>query len=176
MGLVVLAELTAIGGGVIRDLVIRAVPPAALASPTYIGVAFLAAVLTFFFHTPLDRLERSLLVFNAAGLALYCVVGTSKALAFDIGPLPAVAVGMTTAVGGGILRDLLAGETPMVFRRDSQLYAVPAFIGALIVVASHFLHAYDATAAAAAVVTAFGLRILALSRNWRALLWCERFR
>ena len=125
-------------------------------------------MLTFFFHRPLERLARPVMVFDAAGLALYCVAGTSKALAYGIGPLPAIALGVTTAVGGGILRDLLAGETPAVLRRDSELYAVPALVGALIVVATHSLHAYDAPAAGIAVGTAFGLRILALWRNWRA--------
>jgi uncharacterized membrane protein YeiH len=168
VGLVVLAELTAIGGGIMRDVVIGAVPPAALASASYVAIAFGAAVLTFFFHRPLEWLARPVLFFDAAGLALYCVAGTSKALAYGIGPLPAIALGVTTAVGGGVLRDLLAGETPTVLRRDSELYAVPAFVGALIVVATHSQHIYDAPAAGAAVGTAFGLRILALWRNWRA--------
>jgi uncharacterized membrane protein YeiH len=168
VGLVVLAELTAIGGGVMRDLVIGAVPPAALASASYLVIAFVAALLTFFFHRAVDRLARPVMVFDAAGLALYSVAGTSKAIAFGLGPLPAVAVGVTTAVGGGILRDLLAGETPMVLRRDSELYAIPAIVGALVVVATHLVHAYDAPAATAAVGAAFGLRVLALWRNWRA--------
>jgi uncharacterized membrane protein YeiH len=168
VGLVVLAELTAIGGGVIRDLVLGATPPAAFVSPNYIVVAFAAAVLTFFFHGPLHRLARLVLVFDAAGLALYSVVGTSLALTRGLGPLPAIALGVTTAVGGGVLRDLLAGETPMVLRRDSELYAIPALLGAVIVVGSHGLNVYDAIAAVVAVATAFGLRILALWRNWRA--------
>ncbi len=168
VGLVILAAITAIGGGVIRDLLLGSVPPLAFRTPTYLVVALAAAAVTFVAAPQLERLAPAVLVFDAAGLALFCVVGTAKALSFGLGPLPAIGVGITTGIGGGILRDILAGDVPVVVRRDSELYAVPAALACVIVVATAYAHRYGTAAAAAAVLAAFALRMLAVWRHWRA--------
>jgi uncharacterized membrane protein YeiH len=168
VGLVVLAEVTALGGGVIRDVVIGAHPPVAFERIEYVLVPLGVALLVFFAHAQLERLAAPVLVFDAAGLALYSVAGTAKALAFGLGAVAAVALGVVTAVGGGIIRDVVAHETPVVVRQDSTLYAIPAFLAACVVAATWSLDAYGPEAAAAAVVLAFALRVLALWRGWRA--------
>jgi uncharacterized membrane protein YeiH len=168
VGLMVLALITATGGGVIRDLLIGDVPPAALRNLAYLVLPLVAALAAFVAHPLLHRLRTPVLVFDAAGLALYCVAGTAKAQAFGVSPLPAAFLGVTTAIGGGILRDVLAGEIPAVLRRDSELHAIPACIGAAVAATAGALHVYGPLVAAVAVLLTFTLRILALWRNWLA--------
>lgn len=196
VGMIVLAEITAIGGGVIRDLILGAVPPAAFTDHvTFLiplgAVAILFIVYRFVVHRhrqdqstvePQRRawlqsaiarryrsqIQSAVLVFDAAGLAVFCVAGTAKALSYGLGPVEAVALGTLTAVGGGILRDVLANEQPAVLRAESELYAVPAMLGSTIVVVVHHLNLYGSLAAGCAAVFVFVLRIGALRYGWRA--------
>lgn len=168
VGLVILAEITAIGGGVVRDLVLGATPPAAFTRVEYLVVPLAAAAVAFFAHAEIERLRAPVLVFDAAGLALYAVAGTAKASAYGLGGIAAVAVGVVTAVGGGVLRDVLAKETPVVLRSDSTLYAIPAFLAAVLVAAARDTGVYGPGLAGAAVALAFVLRVLAIARGWRA--------
>src|SRR5438270_11808256 len=129
VGMAVLAGITAIGGGVIRDLVIGAVPPVAFTDAIYFLLPLLATALTFFAHVQMNRLNAAVLVFDAAGLAVFCISVTAKALNYGLGPVAAIALGVLTAVGGGLMRDVLAHEEPSVLREESELYALPAFLG-----------------------------------------------
>ncbi len=168
IGMLVLAEITALGGGVIRDLVIGAVPPVAFTDLGYLLAPMAATVLTFFAHPHIERIVAAVLVFNAAGLGLFCVTGTAKALAHGLGPAPAAALGVTTAIGGGILRDVLANDIPAVFRVDSEWYTIPAVLGAAIVVGAEHMRVYGPLAAGIAAAVAFVLRLIALRRGLRA--------
>lgn len=168
VGMIVLAEITAIGGGVLRDLVLGAVPPAAFTDHVSFLLPIAAAVLTFFTHARMNRIQAAVLVFDAAGLAVFCVTGAAKAVAYGIGPVESVALGALTAVGGGIMRDVLANEQPVVLRADSTLYAVPAVLGAAIVVLVEHLHRYDPAVAALAAALVFALRLGALRYGWHA--------
>jgi uncharacterized membrane protein YeiH len=167
-GVLVLAGATGLGGGFVRDVLIDATPPAALADWRYLVVPVAAGLLTFFWHPVIGRQERLVGVFDAFGLALFCVTGALKALAYGLGPLPAALMGMVTAIGGGMLRDLLAGRVPVVFR--GELYATPALAGAAVAVL------LDATALPLLVVAGAGAglclvwRLLAMWRNWSAPL------
>jgi uncharacterized membrane protein YeiH len=170
VGMTVLAEITAIGGGVLRDLVLGAVPPAAFTDHISFLIPLGATALTYFAHPQLNRIQSAVLVFDAAGLAVFCVAGTAKALAYGIGPIEAIALGAMTAVGGGIMRDVLANERPAVLRADSELYAVPAVLGSAIIVVVHAL-ALDpngALTASLAALFVFVLRMAALHYGWRA--------
>ncbi|MGY0058204.1 trimeric intracellular cation channel family protein [Streptomyces sp. LZ34] len=168
VGMAVLAEVTALGGGVFRDLVIGAVPPAAFTDLGYFLTPLVATVLVFFLHPEVERITAAVGVFDAAGLGLFCVTGTMKAYDHGLGLTFCAVLGMTTAIGGGVLRDLLAHEVPSVLRWDRDLYAVPAIVGATI--AALLIH-YDAltgaTSALAAAV-AFLVRLMALRFGWRA--------
>jgi uncharacterized membrane protein YeiH len=130
-GIVVLASVVGLAGGIIRDLLIGT-PPATFRDWRYLGVTAAAGVLCFFASPALARVPRSVLVFDAIGLGLFCVTGATKALDFGVGPLPAVLLGAITGVGGGMLRDVLLREVPSVLRSD--LYAVPALLGATVLV------------------------------------------
>ncbi|MCW2842236.1 MAG: hypothetical protein JWN22_152, partial [Nocardioides sp.] len=131
-GVLVLAGTTGLGGGFLRDVLIGATPPAALADWRYLIVPVAAGLLTFWFHPVLGRRERTVNVFDAFGLGLFCVTGALKALDYGLGPAPAALMGMVTGIGGGMARDVLASRVPTVFRGD--LYATPALAGAAIAV------------------------------------------
>jgi uncharacterized membrane protein YeiH len=130
-GVVVLAVVVGLAGGITRDLLIG-IPPQTFRDWRYLVVAGSAGLVTFVAHPVLKRLERPILVFDAAGLALFCVTGASTALDHQVGAVEAVVLGAITGVGGGALRDVLLSEIPVVLR--SGLYAIPALVGAAIVV------------------------------------------
>ncbi|MEO3824548.1 trimeric intracellular cation channel family protein [Actinomadura sp. B10D3] len=167
VGMVVLAEITALGGGIIRDLVIGAVPPAAFTDLGYVLVPLAASALVFFWHPQVTRLLPAVLLFDAAGLGLFCTTGTIKALDHGLSPIHAVLLGVVTAVGGGILRDVLSGQIPAVLY-DRQLYALPALLGAAVTAAADGAGLHGAAFAAGGAVLAFGLRVVAMRYGWRA--------
>lgn len=164
----VLGGVTGLGGGFVRDVLIGATPPAALADWRYLLVPVAAGLLTFFFHASVGRLERVVTIFDAFGLALFCVTGALKAVDYGLGPLPAALLGMVTGIGGGILRDVLAGRVPVIF--EGALYATPALVGALVAVLLDRTDLPLEVVAAAGFSTCLGFRLLALVRGWSAPL------
>ncbi|MFE9422747.1 trimeric intracellular cation channel family protein [Kitasatospora sp. NPDC006697] len=167
-GICVLAEVTALGGGVLRDELIGAVPPAAFTNLGYFITPLAAGLVVFFLHPEVERINRSIQTLDALGLGLFCVVGTAKAHDYGLGTVASIALGMLTAAGGGVIRDLLAQEVPALLRWDREIYAVPALVGSTIVallIAHGRLTTVTATSAA---MTAFVLRMLALKYGWRA--------
>jgi uncharacterized membrane protein YeiH len=165
-GVLVLAGTTGLGGGFLRDVLIGALPPAALADWRYLIVPVTAGLVTFWFHPAIGRRERVINVFDAAGLALFCVTGAVKALAFGLGPVPAALMGMLTGIGGGILRDILAGRVPIVLR--GELYATPALVGAAIAVVGTEMGLAVGVVAVPAALVCLLWRLLALRRGWKA--------
>ena len=164
----VLAGVTGLGGGFLRDVLIGATPPAALADWRYLLVPLAAGLLTFAFHPVLGRLERMVTVFDAFGLALFCVTGALKAVDYGLGPLPAALLGMVTGIGGGIIRDVLAGRVPVIF--EGVLYATPALAGAAVAVLLDRWELPLVVVAASGFSVCLGWRLLALVRGWRAPL------
>lgn len=136
-GILVLSFVAGTVGGITRDLLIGAVPPAALKNESYLLTTVIAGLLTFFFYKGIDRLRAPVLWFDAAGLSFFAVAGTEKALEFGLNPLMAALLGMVTGIGGGMVRDLLLIEIPQVLRSD--LYAVAALAGAAMVVLGQML-------------------------------------
>lgn len=167
VGIAILAVVTALGGGIVRDLMLGDTPPLAFTRWQYLVVALAAAAVTSVAHPWLGRSGKSLLVFDAAGLGLFCVAGTQKALDQGVLPVAAALLGVTTAVGGGVLRDVLAREIPALFRADSELYAVPALAGALVVGIASTFDASSPALGAGVAAAIFLVRVLALLRHWR---------
>lgn len=130
-GIVVLAVVVGIAGGITRDVLIG-VPPQAFRDSRFLVAGVAAGILTYLAHGLLHRLERPIVFFDAGGLALFCVTGASTGLAHHVGAAEAIVLGSITGVGGGVLRDVLLREVPVVLR--TGLYAVPALIGAAVVV------------------------------------------
>ena len=174
-GIAVLAEVTALGGGLFRDVVIGAVPSAAFTDLGYFLTPLLAALLVFFLHPHVERIQTGVNVFDAAGLGLFCVAGTAKAYDYGLNLTASVALGLATAVGGGVLRDVLANEVPSLLRWDRDLYAVPAIVGATMVVLFIRYDVLTPFTSGLAVVTAFVLRLLAMRFHARgARQWNRR--
>ncbi|MET1061167.1 MAG: trimeric intracellular cation channel family protein [Nocardioides sp.] len=165
-GVLVLAGTTGLGGGFLRDVLIGATPPAALADWRYLTVPVAAGLLTFWFHPTLGRMERSVNVFDAFGLALFCVTGTVKAAEYGLGPAPAALMGMVTGIGGGMARDVLAGRVPVIFR--GELYATPALAGAVVAAVLHEFGLPFWLIALAGGSLCLLWRLLAIRRDWRA--------
>jgi uncharacterized membrane protein YeiH len=168
VGIVALATVTGLGGGLLRDVLLGEAPPAALRDQRYLVAPVVAALVVAVGHRTIERVERPVLVFDAAGLGLFCVVGTAVALDRGLGVVASVLLGVITAVGGGVLRDVLAREVPSVFKADSALYAVPATLGALAVALVWSQDLFGAVTAALIASAVFGLRLLAMHFHWRA--------
>src|SRR3954465_12241370 len=132
-GVVVLSAVVGLAGGITRDLLIGT-PPATFRDWRYLAAAGAAGLVCFFARPALERIQRSVLVFDAVGLGLFCVTGSTKALDFGLGAVQAILLGAITGIGGGMLRDVLLREVPTVLRHD--LYAIPALLGAGVLVAA----------------------------------------
>jgi uncharacterized membrane protein YeiH len=163
-GVMVLAFAAGNAGGITRDLLIDAVPPAAVASWTYLGVSILAGFMTYFWFPLISRLSNPVLWFDAIGLAFFAVAGTQKALVYGLNPVMAALLGMLTGIGGGMLRDVLVTEVPTVLRAD--LYALAALAGSAVVAAGHVLHIQPIATAIVAGILCFGLRVMAIRYGW----------
>jgi uncharacterized membrane protein YeiH len=163
-GVLVLSFAAGNAGGISRDLLIGAVPPAAISDWRYLAVSLLAGVVTFWRPSAIDRLRSPVLIFDAAGLGLFAVTGTQKALAFGLNPVMAALLGMLTGIGGGMTRDVLLAEIPTVLRAD--LYAVAALSGSALVVIGAEFRLRPAAVTIAGAVLCFGLRFIAIRRGW----------
>ena len=164
-GVLFLASVAALGGGVARDVLLD-VPPVALQDTSYLVVPLVAGALVFFFSPLVERLAGAVRLFDAAGLGLFVAAGTTKALDLGVGAVGAAALGCLTGIGGGVLRDVLAGVVPVVLRRE--VYAVPALLGAALVIAGHGQGVRGPGILAAAVAVVFGLRMLGVWQDWHA--------
>ncbi len=163
-GILVLSFAASSAGGITRDLLIGAVPPAAISDWRYLAVSLAAGLMSFFCYSLIARLRAAILVFDAAGLALFAVSGAQKALAYGLNPLMAALLGMLTGIGGGIARDLLVARTPVVLRSD--LYALAALAGAVPVVVGDGLNWPAVPTAIMGAVVCFGLRMMAIRYGW----------
>ena len=165
-GVLVVGTVTAIGGGILRDVLVGLAPPNALRHWPYLAVPAAAAGLVFVWHPAVTRLRRPIVVLDAAGLGLFTVTGTRAALDHGLGWAGAIAVGLLTGIGGGVLRDVLLREIPLVLRRG-EIYALAAAVGAALVVIGWEL-GWPAGWEALGAVVVFGLRLLAVWRHWVA--------
>jgi uncharacterized membrane protein YeiH len=165
VGVMVLAAVTGIGGGLIRDVLIGATPPVTLTDWRYVVVPLVAGLATFLFHPQLGRLGRPINVFDAFGLGLFSVAGALKAADHGVTPIGAIALGVVTGVGGGVIRDVLTGQVPLVFRK-SELYAIPAAAGAALAVLGHRLDQPDALVLSVSAGVVIAVRLLAIWRGW----------
>jgi uncharacterized membrane protein YeiH len=163
VGVVVLGAMTALGGGIIRDILIGALPPATFRDWRYLAVALGSAMVAFVAHRCLDRVTRSINLFDAAGLSLFCVTGTAVAYTHGLGPFQSTILGAITAVGGGTLRDIIIRRVPAVL--TSGLYAVPALVGAAITAVALNFAFYSTAVVLAAAFACFAIRLAGLRYN-----------
>ena len=169
VGVVALSLVTALGGGIVRDLLLGAVPPTAFDDVLYLVVPLTAAAVVFVAHGVIEsRFTRPVLLFDAAGLGLFAVTGAVKASAFEASAVGAVLIGVIAATGGGVMRDVLANDQPNLFHPESRLYAIPAALGATVIVITWRNDAYSGGVAIGVATAVFLIRLAALRFGWRA--------
>jgi uncharacterized membrane protein YeiH len=164
LGVLVLGLVTATGGGTLRDILLGDLPPFSLQDETYLYLSLAVSLLIFFFHRRLDFLNHPLLYFDAVGLGTFVVIGTGKALDFEIGFVGAIMMGVMTATAGGMLRDVLSNQIPLILRKE--VYASACIAGAALLTALHHLGAPSPAAALAAAITVIVIRLAAIHFNW----------
>jgi uncharacterized membrane protein YeiH len=165
VGSLLLGSLTGLGGGVMRDLILG-VTPTPFVQPVYLIAPVTAALLVYFFAHRVQRIPRTLLVFDAGGLALFCTTGTVTALDAGMNPVAAALLGVTTGVGGGLLRDVVANRDPQLFNRR-DIYAVPALLGAALMTGLWYFGLFTALTQLSVAALVFTLRVLSLHYGWR---------
>ncbi|WP_240912498.1 trimeric intracellular cation channel family protein [Lysobacter sp. HDW10] len=163
-GVLVLSFAASSAGGICRDVLIGATPPAALRDWRYLAVAMAAGLITFLWAPLIERMKTPVRMFDAAGLGLFAVAGAQKALDYGLNPVMAALLGMLTGIGGGMLRDVLLADVPMVLRAD--LYAIAALAGATVVVVGIAMGLPSAAVMFAGALFCFVLRMLAVRRGW----------
>lgn len=163
-GILVLSFVAGNVGGITRDVLIGAIPPAALSDGGYLLVSIVAGLITFFSYAGVNKLHTPVLLFDAVGLAFFAVAGAEKALQHGLSPVMSALLGMLTGIGGGMTRDVLLTQIPQVLRSD--LYAVAALAGASLVVIGHALGISYGVSALAGGVLCFGLRYMAIWHGW----------
>ena len=167
-GVLVLSFAASSAGGIMRDVLIGSVPPAAIGDWRYLIASLLAGLLIFIWfprYLQSSKVQYLILIFDAAGLGLFAVTGTQKALGYGLNPIMAPLLGMLSGIGGGMLRDVLVAEVPNVLRSD--LYAVAALAGAVVVVIGEQLGIPSSAAAIVGAAICFCLRLLAIHRGWQ---------
>ena len=163
-GVLVLGIVAATTGGILRDVVIGAIPPASLTDWRYFALSLAAGLMTFFWAGAIERLRRPVQLFDAAGLAVFAVSGAQKALAFGLEPPMAALLGMVTGIAGGMARDIMLNEIPTVLR--AELYAVAALAGASVVVIGEAMQLPTTATTAAGVAACLALRLGSIYLGW----------
>jgi uncharacterized membrane protein YeiH len=169
VGSLALASMAGLGGGIVRDLVIGQGVPTSFTSVVYLVPPLLATIAVYLVSARLQRLNRWILHFDAAGLALFCIAGTDKALGAGLSPVAAALLGIATACGGGLLRDIAANDVPQLFNHR-DIYALPAMLGAGLTALTASLGVFNLGVGTGIAVVVFAFRELALRYKWRAPL------
>ena len=163
-GVMVLGMVTATGGGTLRDILLGDTPPFCFQDETYLYVAIGISLATFLLHRRMDRLRHPLLYFDAIGLGTFVVIGTEKALGFETGALGAVILGVMTATAGGMMRDMLANQVPLILRKE--VYASACLAGGALLVALHYVAVPRTVAWLSAAGLVILVRLLAIRFSW----------
>src|SRR2546428_6966476 len=164
-GVLVISVATGLGGGIMRDIILGHVPPTTLVDWRYLAAAGVAGLLVFFDFRQIVKWSRFVTAFDAAGLAIFTVTGTTIALAAQLNPVPAALLGMLTGIGGGALRDILAAEVPLVLR--SEVYAVASLLGAIMITLANQTGVLGTPAEILSALATFVLPMVYSWRGWK---------
>jgi len=164
-GVLVLSVATGLGGGILRDLILGHTPPATVTDWRYLAAAALAGIFVFSWYNRIANHGTFVTTFDAVGLSVFTVTGTVIALNAGLGPAPAALLGMLTGVGGGVVRDVLAAEVPLIFR--SEVYAVASMLGAIIVIVASQAGFSGIPSEILAALATFILRMVSVEKGWK---------
>ena len=165
-GVLFLSFVVAVAGGMLRDVLIGAVPPVAIGEIHYFLIAIAGGLVTFYSYPKIASLQHQILLLDAVGLSLFAVIGAQKAIDYGINSLMVAIMGMLTGIGGGMTRDVLAGDVPAVLRSD--LYAVAALAAGAVVAIGHVMSVPPLYPMLLGAALCMFLRIMAIYRGWRA--------
>jgi len=163
-GASVIAFVTAIGGGTLRDILIGDSPVGWIKDLNYLYIIIIAIVISLLFKKRVIQLRNTLFLFDTVGIGVFTIIGVQKSLNFDISPVIAVMMGTISAVFGGVIRDILTNETPLIFRKE--IYATPCILGGVLYLM--LLH-FNVSTQLVSFITALliiGVRLLAVKKNW----------
>ncbi|MEV0893290.1 trimeric intracellular cation channel family protein [Promicromonospora sp. MEB111] len=167
VGSLLLGTCVGLGGGILRDVILDVGVPRAFDSPVYLVPPVVAAVVVYFFAHVVRRFHDLLITFDAAGMALFAVTGTLVSLAAGMNPVASAILGLVTAVGGGVIRDVIANDVPQIFRARG-LYAIPALLGAALTSALVWAGWFNLGTGSAVAALVFALRMVSLRYRWQA--------
>ncbi len=156
--------ITAIGGGTVRDVTLGAYPVAWINDINYLLAIFGGVLFTFLFRRYIIRISRTLSIFDTVGMAIYVVLGVQKSLVFEVNLMAAVILGMISGIFGGVIRDTLLNEIPLIFRKE--LYATPCLLGSALFVLLHFWGVEEQLNFVLSVLFIVGFRLLATRYHW----------
>ncbi|AJE02269.1 trimeric intracellular cation channel family protein [Geobacter pickeringii] len=165
LGVIVLGLVTATGGGVVRDVLLHDTPPFCFKNELYLYLAVGASVLVFLVPRHFERQQRALLLLDALGLGTFAVIGTSKALVFNLGFMGSVIMGVMTATCGGLIRDVLSNEIPLILQRE--IYASACVAGGAAYYLMHHLGVPSPVRLTVAAVLVIGIRFAAILKGWQ---------
>jgi uncharacterized membrane protein YeiH len=165
-GVLFLSFVVSVAGGMMRDVLIGAIPPVAITDIHYFAIAMFGGLITFYWYPNVTSHQHQILLLDAVGLGLFAVTGAQKAIDHGINPIMAAILGMLTGIGGGMTRDVLAGDIPFVLRAD--LYALAALAGAGVVSIRTILDVPPTYLMLLGAAVCIFLRLMAIYRGWRA--------
>lgn len=163
-GISVLSLVTAVGGGTIRDVLVGRIPPFIFRDYNYIVLSLLSALLVFFFYRKVERGYNTLLIMDALGLGVFTVIGVKVGIDYNIGFIGAIFMGVMTGTFGGMIRDILQGEIPLVLRKE--VYASACLLGGAVYLILFKLLGYNFITVLVSILVVFTLRMIAIWRNW----------
>jgi len=164
VGATILALVTAIGGGTLRDMMIGKTPVGWMTDINYLIVIFAALSISYFFLKWIRNLHKSLFLFDTIGIGLFTIIGIEKTLSVGLHPVIAVMMGIVSAVFGGVIRDVLANEVPLVLRRE--IYASACLVGGLVYLLFEFIWPYQIWNMIPSILVVIIIRYLSIKRNW----------
>lgn len=164
VGAFVLGFVTALGGGTLRDLLIGQTPVSWMLDINYIIVVIIAIPICYLALGPIRKLRKSLFLFDAIGIALFTVLGMQKTLDVGLIPIIAMFMGVVSAVFGGVIRDVLANEVPLIFRKE--IYASACFAGAIVYYLVQTISSYSNINVLIAMTVVLVIRYLAVKNKW----------
>jgi uncharacterized membrane protein YeiH len=164
-GVIVLAAITGLAGGIIRDVVLGRIPPSGISELSYVSIAVVTAIAVFFLYPRIKGQMGLFLIFDAVGLGVFTIIGATVSLnIYGFNVLLMVFAGMITAIGGGIIRDALVNETPLVFRKE--LYASISFVGVLLYILLIYEGINLEISSIICIILVTVFRIMALHYKW----------
>jgi uncharacterized membrane protein YeiH len=164
LGVVILALVTAVGGGTVRDVLLGSTPPFCFKDENYLYLSIVVALLVFYYHRSLDFMHRPLPYLDALGLGTFLVIGTGKALSYDAGFLVAVMMGVTTATAGGVVRDVLSDQVPFILQKE--IYATACIVGGILYWILYQFGMNESLIAVIAALVVVIIRVIAIHKHW----------